>query len=395
MTSPGPLPVSAHVQHPEDFSLVLGGPLYQLWRRTRLAGDALQQLHRRIITLAAIAWVPLLLLSMVEGTAWGNRVELPFLLDVEAHLRFLLSLPLLIAAELIIHVRMRPVVAQFLQRDLIPDTARARFDAAIDSALRLRNSIAAEVLLIAVVYVVGVGFIWRTQVALHLTSWYGVPVDGALQPSMAGWWLGCVSLPLYQFLLLRWYFRLFIWARFLWQVSRIELRIVPTHPDGCGGMSFLESVCYGMAPFLLAQGVALAGLAADHIFYSGAKIADLKLELVGLVALLVFVVLGPLLMFTPQMVAARRRALLDYGVLAQRQVRELEDKWLHGITPAAESLDSNVGSSFQAAKSMRPSPFGMRTVLQLAVITLLPAFPLALTRISLEEFVGRLLKIVF
>ena len=56
--------------------------------------------------------------------------------------------------------------------------------------MRLRNSVAAEVLLIAFVYVVGVGFIWRTHVALDVASWYGVAADGKLQPSLAGWWLG-------------------------------------------------------------------------------------------------------------------------------------------------------------------------------------------------------------
>ena len=30
------------LQEPPDFSLVLGGPLYQLWRRSRLAGDTLE-----------------------------------------------------------------------------------------------------------------------------------------------------------------------------------------------------------------------------------------------------------------------------------------------------------------------------------------------------------------
>ena len=39
-----------------DFSLVLGGPLYQLWRGTRLAGDALQMVHRRVIALAVVAY---------------------------------------------------------------------------------------------------------------------------------------------------------------------------------------------------------------------------------------------------------------------------------------------------------------------------------------------------
>ena len=134
--------------------------------------------------------MPLLLLSIAEGHAWGDSVRLPFLYDVELHVRLLLALPLLIVAELVVHQRMRPVVGQFLERGLIPDAARPQFDAAIASALRLRNSVAAEVLLIAFVYVVGVGFIWRTQVALDVASWYGVPADGRLQPSLAGWWLG-------------------------------------------------------------------------------------------------------------------------------------------------------------------------------------------------------------
>ena len=113
------------LKEPADFSLVLGGPLYQLWRGTRLAGDTLQLLHRRVSWLALLAWVPLLLLSIAEGHAWGDSVTLPFLHDVELHVRLLLALPLLILAELVVHQRMRPVVGQFLERGLIPDAARA------------------------------------------------------------------------------------------------------------------------------------------------------------------------------------------------------------------------------------------------------------------------------
>jgi hypothetical protein len=236
------------LQEPPDFSLVLGGPLYQLWRRSRLTGDALELLRRRIVVLVLLAWAPLLLLSIAEGHAWGGSVQMPFVHDIELHVRLLLALPILIVAELIVHQRMRPLVRQFLERGLIPDAARAQFDAAIASAMRLRNSVTAEVLLIAFVYVVGVGFVWRTQFAIDVASWYGVSVDGKWQPSLAGWWMGCVSLPLFQFLLLRWYFRLFIWARFLWQVSRIELSVMPAHPDRCGGLSFLTSVSQAFAP---------------------------------------------------------------------------------------------------------------------------------------------------
>ena len=94
---------------PPDFSLSLGGPLYQLWRRTRLAGDALELLHYRDLVIVLLAWGPLLLLSVAEGHAWGAGTKLPFLYDVEMHARLLLALPLLVVAELVVQLRLRPV----------------------------------------------------------------------------------------------------------------------------------------------------------------------------------------------------------------------------------------------------------------------------------------------
>jgi hypothetical protein len=387
----------------DDFSLVLGGPLYQILRRSRLTGNALELLHRRIIVLTVVTWAPLLLLSVAEGAAWGGRVTLTFLRDVELHVRLLASLPLLIVAELVVHQRMRATVRQFVERGLVPDAARARFDAIIGSAIRLRNSVTAEVLLIAFVYIVGVGFIWRTQMALDVASWYGVSADGALRPSLAGWWMGCVSLPVFQFLLLRWYFRLFIWARFLWQVSRLELALVPTHPDRSGGLGFLALVGYMFAPLLVAQGALLAGTMADRIFYAGAGLPDFKVELVGVVVLMVFVVLGPMLVFVPALAAAKRAGLRDYGTLAQRYVREFDQKWLRGGAPAGEPLVgsgdiqslADLGNSFAVVENMRLVPFTWRTVLQLAVATLLPVSPLLLTMFSLEQLLGQALKMLF
>ncbi len=387
----------------QDFSLVLGGPLYQLLRGTRLAGDTLQLLHRRIIVLAGLAWVPLLVLSIAEGRAWGDGVTLPFLRDVEMHVRLLVALPLLIVAELIVHLRMRPLLSLFLDRGLIPPAGRAQFSAAVASAVRLRNSVTAEVLLIAVVYIVGVGFVWRTQVALDVASWYGVPDGGRLQPSAAGWWMGLVSLPIFQFLLVRWYFRLFIWTRFLWHVSRIDLRFMPLHPDRSGGLGFLGSVCYAFAPVLLAQGALLAGTIANRIFFSGASLPQFKVEAIGIVTVMLLAILGPLLVFAPKLEAAKRAGMREYGTLAQTYVREFDAKWLRGAAPPDEPLVgsadiqslADLGNSFEVVKGMRMIPFTMQTVLQLAVTTLLPVLPLTLTMISLEQLLDQLLKMLF
>jgi hypothetical protein len=387
----------------ENFSLVLGGPLFQLWLGTRLTGGHLELLQRRIIVMVLLTWMPLLLLSFIEGHAWSGSIQLPFLLDVDQHLRLLLALPMLIFAELVVNRRIRPVVAQFLTLGLIPDAARARFDAAVDSAMRLRNSRAAELLLLAFVYGAGVTYFWRNYVALDVVSWYGVMVGGKLHPSLAGWWLGCVSLPVLQFLLLRWYFRMFIWTRFLWQVSRIELRLLPTHPDGCGGLGFLNLVPLAFVPVLLAQGVLLTGLIASRIFFAGAKLPEFLIEIVAIVVLAVFVVFAPLLVFARQLNHVARIGVCEYGALAQKYVRDFDQKWLRGGASADESLLgsadiqslADMAGSFEVVQQMRWAPFTIRDVLQLAAIAVIPILPLTLTMLSLQELLERVLKLIF
>jgi hypothetical protein len=298
---------------------------------------------------------------------------------------------------------MRPVVQQFVKGGLVPDAARAKFEMAIASSMRLRNSISAEVLLIAFVYSVGVGFTWRAHAALDVASWSGVAADGKWQPSLAGWWLGSVSLPLFQFLVLRWYFRLFIWARFLWQVSRIELKLMPMHPDKRGGLGFLALVSQMFAPLLLAQGTLLAGGMANRIFYAGAKLPEFRLELVGLVAVMVFAVLGPLLVFAPRLAAVKRAGLREYATLGQRYACEFDQKWLRGGAPADEPLIgsgdiqslADLSYSVEHVMGMRLAPFNLQTVLHLAAVTLLPVAPLLLTMISLNDLLERWLKVVF
>jgi hypothetical protein len=393
----------APLEGPSDFSLVLGGPLYQLLRRGYLSGDVLELVRRRLLVSIAITWLPLLVLSVWEGRAWGGAVRMPFLLDLEVNARFLVALPLLIVAELVVHQRMRPVLGQFLERGLIPDRERPRFEAAVASAVRLRNSVAAEVVLILLVYGVGVLLLWRSYIALDVTSWYGEGAGGRLQPSAAGWWLGCMSLPLIQFLLVRWYFRLFIWARLLWKISRLELSLIPTHPDRAGGLSFLGNVSFAFAPVLAAQGVLLAGMIGNRIFFMGARLPDFRVDLASLVLVLVFMVLGPLLVFAPTLARVKRVGQREYGMLAQRYVREFDQKWLRGGAPADEPLVgsgdvqslADLANSFEVVKGMRLVPFSIQTVVQLGVFTLAPVLPLVLTMISLDELVQRLMKVVF
>jgi hypothetical protein len=388
---------------PQDFSLVLGGPLFQLFRKAHLTGDALELVRQRIIVISLFAWLPLLALSALEGQALDGRVAVPFLLDLEVHVKFFLTMPLLIAAELVVHQRLRLVVPQFLERNLIPESAMTRFDGAIASAFRLRNSVLAEVLLIAFVYGVGILIVWRQYAALATATWYATPSVEGSKLSLAGMWYGYVSLPVFQFLLLRWYFRIFIWMRFLWQVSRIKLSLIPTHPDRTGGLGFLSNTVFPFMPLAVAHGALLAGLIANRIFYVGAALPEFKVEIVVLSVFLLCLVLGPLLVFAPQLAQAKRTGNREYGALAERYVREFDTKWLRGGAPVDEPLVgsadiqslADLANSFEVVRTMQIAPITRDALLRLVAATLAPLVPLALTMMPLEELLKKLFGILF
>ena len=388
--------------HPTDFSLVLGGPLFQLLRRAHLSDDALQMARQRIIVISLLAWLPLLVLSVLEGRAQGSSVAVPFLLDVEVHIRYLVVLPLLVGAELVVHRRMRSVVEVFLERRLIPDSAMPRFDAAIASAFRWRNSVLAELLLIVLVYGVGILIVWRHYMALDASTWYATPSGDGTTLSFAGIWYGCVSLPLLQFLQVRWYFRLLIWFRLLWQVSRIDLSLIPTHPDRLGGLGFLASTVYAFAILAVAHGAMLAGPLANRILYLGAELLEFKAEIAMMLAFVLALVILPLLVFVPQLAQAKRAGLREYGTLGERYVREFDAKWLRGGAPADEafvgSADiqslADLGNSYEVVRTMRPVPVTKEMVIQLSLATLAPIAPLALTMMPLEELLKKLIGIL-
>jgi len=403
MTSATILTSTQYLQNSEDFSLVHGGPLFQLMLRTRLTSDDLSLVARRINALVLITWVPLLLLAGLDGQVLHGSVAVPFLRDVETHIRFLVVVPLLLAAELVVHQRLLGVVRAFLERNLIPNAALPRFDAAVTSAFRLRNSLPAELMLLALVYVIGVFIVWRHYTSLNASTWYASASDAGLELSRAGIWYAYVSLPIFQFLLLRWYFRVFIWIRFLWQVSRIDLALVATHPDQLGGLGFLANTVYAFSVLLVAHGAMLAAQIVNRIFFVGATLPEFKAEIAVMLGFLMCVVFGPLTVFSPQLARAKRRGLLEYGTLAEHYVRDFDGKWLRGRAPQGEPLLgsadiqslADMGNSFAVVRTMRLAPITRDAVLELSACVLVPLLPLLLTVMPLEELTKKLVGLVF
>jgi hypothetical protein len=385
-----------------DFSLVLGGPLFQMYRRTHLSGAALELLRRRVIVIAGVAWLPLLLLSALHGDALGPRVAIAFIEDIETHVRFLIALPILIGAEIVVHRRIRFVVNQFVERGIVAPDDLAKFRDAIDSTMRLRNSVLLELALLALVYTLGL-WIWRNEVALYVTSWYASDGEGRIQLTPAGYWHVWVSVPIFQFILLRWYLRFFLWFWFLFRVSRLRLCLLASHADRAAGLGFLGVSVNAFALVLLAQGAMLAGLIASQIFHAGRDLPSFKVQILCFLAFFVGATLVPLTVFTPHLVRAKRETARQFGLLVSRYTNEFQRKWVEGGAPPDEPLLgssdiqslADLGNSFTVVRETRLVPFSLQDVSRLAAISAAPFAPLLLTTFSLNDFATYVLKAIF
>jgi hypothetical protein len=312
------------------------------------------------------------------------------------------ALPLLILAEPIVHVRTRAVARRFIERRIVTADDLPALGAAIDWAMRARNSVSLEVALLILIWTAG-HFIWRSQIALDTDTWYFVQEGTRWTLTPAGYWYAFVSIPIFQFILARWLVRLFIWFALLFRVSRLNLCLTATHPDRAGGLGFLGKASYAFSPILVAQGALLAGLIANRVLYEGENLLSFKREAAALVVCLVLIFLGPLVIFTPQMAATRRKAMAEYGRLASHYVQEFEDKWVRGGTPRTDQLLgsadiqslADLSNSYDLVRQMRVVPFGFEDITRLALVTAAPLVPLGLLVFSLEDLIVRLVKILF
>ncbi|HET9795416.1 MAG TPA: hypothetical protein VFS34_13265 [Thermoanaerobaculia bacterium] len=386
-----------------SFTISGGGPFFRFLCRLGLAGDEMEFLSRRIVAASAVAWIPLAILSIFGGRAWGNAVRVPFFSDIDLYARLLLGLPLLFVAERVVFRRTRGAMPEFLHRGIVPDAERPRFDAAVASARRWRDSSLAEGLILLVVYSFGVLYLWRHHFALPMATWYAIPSGVGHRLTAAGWWYALVTLPLVQFLLLRWYYRIGVLALLLWRISRLNLRLIPTHPDHCGGLGFLANVCRAFWHFLFVQGVFVAGAIANRIFFGGAQLAQFRVELAVFTVLSLLLVLGPSLAFFSPLGESRRAGRREYGRLAGEYALSFDRRWVSEKPDGTRELLghsdiqslADMANSYELIRRMQLTPFNRGIVLELAFAALAPVAPLLLTMFPVEALIERVVKMIF
>jgi hypothetical protein len=360
------------------------------------------ELHigRRALLVVLIGWLPLVLLTFAQALLSGGAGITSLFLETGAHARYLAAAPLLIIAEAQCAAYLGATVRYFVEAQLVPAGRRDEFDAAVASTRRLLDSPAVEIVVFAIAYLASV---LTTLSYAHdqVPAWHR---SAGITPgySAAGWWHVLVSLPLLLVLIFGWLWRLALWARLLWLISRLDLRLMASHPDHAAGLGFVGHSLSAFSIVGLALASIAAGRSAHFVLLGGAVPTSNLLFNAGFLVFLLALFVAPLLVFAPTLLRAWRRGTMEYGTLAARVGEEFESKWLNrgNIDRAAlEKPDFSATTDLHSVVSnvyaIRFVPVDLKNLIALAVALVIPFGPVLLLAIPVSTILQSLQKLFF
>lgn len=385
-----------------DARLFDGGPPMRLLRLWGRFDPEHRHVWRRCVAVVAIGWLPLLVLAMLARADGQEAVWRAFMQDASAHVRLLVVAPLLVLAEAVCIPRLGDLAHSFRSRGVVPPSEAQPYDAIVRSIIRLRDGWLVEALAVVLAFVAAVLLVRYVPTAF-LPNWHHGAPEAPLGRSLASWWHALVSLPILLILQLGWCWRIFLWARYLWLVAGLRLRLIAAHPDGAAGLMFASYSLRAFSILGVAIGALVAATELAHVLAGGPGSPEqLARVALGTVVVVLLVFTAPVLVFSGHLLRTWRHGLVRYGTLSQRLGEALEHKWMSGQTggdtvdPLATGDFSAVVDFYQTAAnaySMRLTPVDLRSLLVLAAATALPFGLVAMALVPFDKLLQQVVGV--
>ena len=385
---------------PTHDELFDGGPPRRLETALRLIRPDKPKRIRCALLIALVGWAPLILLAALQSLALGRDMVSAVLFDFAVHGRYLVAVPLLIAAEAVALPKLGSTVRHFVTANLIRESDRPQFEAIVASTGRLLHSKAAEFLVVILAYSV-IFILIRTIPTRIIPDWYLLTTEN-LSFTWAGWWHTLVSMALALTILFGWLWRLFLWGLVLWRVSRLDLYLVPAHPDLSGGLQFVGASLRAFLLISFAFGAAVAGGVANRVVHQGMSLFDFKYAIAALVVVVLVLFVAPLTFFIREILQARRRGIFEYGALAGVVGHQMERRWLEPEGKLDEgalevqhfSATTDLYQMVSNVYNVKGVPVDLQDLIAVVVALLLPFLPVLLFEMPLNVIVPDLMKLL-
>jgi hypothetical protein len=184
------------------------------------------------------------------------------------------------------------------------------------------------------------------------------------------------------------------------RISKLDLALVPAHPDGMGGLGFLQKLPKAFILVTLAMSAVLASRWIHDSLYHQITLDTLKLPLLSFVLLWGLTILSPLFVFSAKMISTRKKAMRQYSALLAEHGRLIHQKWIlgqkigeHDILDAPElGPSADIQTIYAAVKNMRIVPIGKSCIMPIIAPIALPMIIVAATQIPLMKILTTLFK---
>ncbi len=350
---------------------------------------------RRAVFFALLTWLPIIVWAVTAGRLVTAESGEPLLQHFGVHVRCLLAIPLLILAEAAMDKTARRLLPQFISSGVVGADQRSRFEQVSVDMRRLRDSS------LPWVFVLGVALAWslveQPDLGADAMSW-ALDTDRTL--GFGGWWFGYVVRPIFLALVLGWLWRLLLVVTWFWRVGRLDLSLVPTHPDRTGGLAFVEKLPGAFSMVTFALSAAIASRWAHEVAYHDQALASYRLPAAAFVVLWTLFLLLPLLALIPALAKARARAIPAYAALVGERGRLVHRRWILrepvADTPLLDAPEigpvADAAAMYDAVTKMRVAPVGKASVVKILVPMVLPMLVVAALQIPFKELLLKLLK---
>ena len=390
----------------EPFRLSTGGLFNSILLRLHIREPDSYSTRRRILVLTTLCWLPLLLLTAYEGNLLNQKLDIPFIYDLKPYVRFLIVIPLLIVADGLID----PLIASNLQSigssGIISETHKKVYQKAVEQFRLKKDSYLADIIILLIIAIVVFSFIINLEdldTDNAFTQWSIILENNEPQLTYAGWWFILVSSPILQIILFRRFWRFYLWVEFLFRLSRLKLRLQPTHPDLSGGLGILKN---GEASFILiffAFGALLSVSLAEEIMYDDMTLLQAQPIIAVYIVIAILIMTLPLVFFTGQLIKAKRWGRVVYGGLGYRLSQAFDKKWgdpedrASGeklLKTADASAVCDYSDIYDVVREMRYLPIRVKDLVAQAFVLALPFMPLVFTEIPVRVVVKHVMDAV-
>jgi hypothetical protein len=386
--------------HPEYFSISEGGPVYRILMKMRLE----KKQEKLALVSIAITWVPLLIITIIEGT-FNSGVKLPFLQDVAMHVRLLVTLPMLLLIRLFIESKVA-VVVKYLSDTLVSAEDKVNtFPKILRRGRKLTNSVLAEIIMLGLVIAITISPIkggMMSGLQRETDLWMFAGNEGNHALSFAGKWAVYISIPVFQFILLWWLWRYFVWVVLLFRISRMKLKLEPTHPDLTGGLGILFLAQKYFILFFLAVCTVASGVLIARLISTQETFNSICIEAIGYIILCLFLVLIPMLFFSSKLMRLKHGGLLQLSKLGISLSGKFESEWINDTaiekkltdTLASTSTVQDYSTVFRSVAEIRIFPITVKEILTMIFLLIIPYTPILFIHFSVVELLQKLLGLL-